>query len=117
MPEYQSKRYWFPSNFTTLYLITEEYRLENITLKLQETWEPECPYRYPNYGYELIQRWYQEFDGQIYTFQLFLTEGYNYYMNVSLWEKEHISWIASYYITPQCELRVQITGQETVGMG
>lgn len=32
MPEYQSKHYWFPSNFTTLYLITEEYRLENITL-------------------------------------------------------------------------------------
>ena len=118
MPEYQSKHHWFPSNYTTLYLITEEYRLENITLKLQETWEPECPYRYyPNYEYELIQRWYQEFDGQIYTFQLFLTEGYNYYMNVSLWEKEHISWIASYYITPRCELRVQISGQETAGKG
>lgn len=117
VPEYQSKHHWFPSNYTTLYLITEEYRLENITLKLQEIWETECPYRYPNYEYELIQRWYQEFDGKIYTFQLFLTEGYNYYMNVSLWEKEHISWIASYYITPRCELRVQIVGQETAGMG
>ena len=117
MPEYQNKHHWFPSNYTTLYLITEEYRLENITLKLQETWEPECPYRYPSYEYELIQRWYQEFDGQIYTFQLFLTEGYNYYMNVSLWEEAHISWIASYYITPRCELRVQIVGRETVGTG
>lgn len=119
MPEYQSRYYWFPSNSTTLYLITKEYRLENITLKLQEAWEPECPYhyRYPYYEYELIQRWYQEFDGQIYTFQLFLTEGHNYYMNVSLWEEEHISWIASYYITPRCELRVQIIGRETAGIG
>ncbi|MDE6699172.1 MAG: hypothetical protein K2J91_06825 [Lachnospiraceae bacterium] len=107
IPEYQNKHHWFPSNYTTLHLITEEYRLENITLQLQETWEPECPYSF-NYEYALIQQWYQEFDGQIYTFQLFLTEGYNYYMNVSLWEEEHISWIASYYITPQCELQVQI---------
>lgn len=112
IPEYQTRRHWFPSNYTTLYLMTEEYRLENITLKLQETWEPGCPYR----G-ELIQRWYQEFDGKIYTFQLFLTEGYNYYMNVSLWEGEHISWIASYYITPRCELRIQIADRETEGMG
>lgn len=115
VPEYQSKHHWYPSNYTTLYLITEEYRLEDIALKLQETWEPDCPYS--GYGYELIQRWYQEFDGQIYTFQLFLTEGYNYYMNVSLWEEEHISWITSYYITPRYELRVQTAGQETVGMG
>lgn len=115
--EYQSRHYWFPSNYTTLYLITEEYRLEDITLNLQETWEPECPYRYPHNEYTLIQRWYQEFDGQIYTFQLFLTEGYNYYMNVSLREKEQISWIASYYITPRCELPVQTIGQETTGMG
>lgn len=114
IPEYQNRHHWFPSNSTTLYLITEEYRLEDVTLTLQDTWEPECPYRF---GYELIQRWYQEFDGQIYTFQLFLTEGYNYYMNVSLWEKDHISWIASYYITPRYGLRIRITGQETWGMG
>ncbi|MBD5551056.1 MAG: hypothetical protein HDQ96_07765 [Lachnospiraceae bacterium] len=115
VPEYQIRHHWFPSNSTTLYLITEECRLENTTLKLLENWEPECPYS--NYEYTLIQRWYQEFDNQIYTFQLFLTEGYNYYMNVSLWEEDHISWIASYYITPQCELKVQITGQQTWGEG
>lgn len=112
--EYQGRYHWFPSNSTTLYLITEEYHLEDITLELQEKWEPECPYRS---SYELIQRWYQEFDGKIYTFQLFLTEGYNYYLNVSLWEGEHISWIASYYVTPRCELQTQIVGQETTGMG
>ncbi|MCM1552996.1 MAG: hypothetical protein NC092_09925, partial [Butyrivibrio sp.] len=111
--EYEHRHYWFPSNFTTLYLIREEYRLEDITWELREAWEPECPYRHDT----LIQRWYQEFDGKIYTFQLFLTEGYNYYLNVSLWEKEQVSWIASYYVTPRCELQVEATGREMAGAG
>lgn len=103
--EYLARHYWYPSNSTTLGLLTERYRMDGITVQLYESWEPECPYSY--YDYELIQLWYQEFDGKIYTFQLFLTEGYNYYLSVSLVEGSQVSWIASYYVTPRCEWQTE----------
>lgn len=112
--EYLSRHYWYPSNYTTLGLLTERYRMDGITVELQEFWEPECPYS--GYSYELIQLWYQEFEGKIYTFQLFLTEGYNYYLNVSLFEESQVSWIASYYVTPRCEWQIA-TGQNHTGDG
>lgn len=103
--EYLARHYWYPSNYTTLGLLTERYRMDGITVQLYESWEPECPYS--SYDYELIQLWYQEFDGKIYTFQLFLTEGYNYYLSVSLVEGSQVSWIASYYVTPRCEWQLE----------
>ncbi|MDE5949992.1 MAG: hypothetical protein K2H12_00225, partial [Acetatifactor sp.] len=103
--EYLARHYWYPSNYTTLGLLTERYRMDGITVQLYESWEPECPYS--SYDYELIQLWYQEFDGKIYTFQLFLTEGYNYYLSVSLVEDSQVSWIASYYVTPRCEWQLE----------
>lgn len=103
--EYLVRHYWYPSNYTTLGLLTERYRMDGITVQLYESWEPECPYS--SYDYELIQLWYQEFDGKIYTFQLFLTEGYNYYLSVSLVESSQVSWIASYYVTPRCEWKLE----------
>lgn len=112
--EYLSKHYWYPSNYTTLSLLTERYRLDEVTVELHEFWEPECPYG--GYSYEPIQLWYQEFEGKIYTFQLFLTEGYNYYLSVSLFEESQVSWIASYYVTPRCEWRIA-TSQNYTGNG
>lgn len=112
--EYLSKHYWYPSNNTTLGLLTEQYWLDQATVELYESWEPENPYvrRY----YNPIQLWYQEFEEKIYTFQLFLTEGYNYYLNVSLVEESQVSWIASYYVTPRCEWRI-VTSQNHTGKG
>ncbi|MBD5530117.1 MAG: hypothetical protein HDR02_17200 [Lachnospiraceae bacterium] len=112
--EYLARHYWYPSNSTTLGLLTERYRLDGITVQLYESWEPECPYS--SYDYELIQLWYQEFDGKIYTFQLFLTEGYNYYLSVSLVEGGQVSWIASYYVTPRCEWQLE-TRRNYTGAG
>lgn len=112
--EYLARHYWYPSNSTTLWLLTERYRMDGITVQLYESWEPECPYSY--YDYELIQLWYQEFDGKIYTFQLFLTEGYNYYLSVSLVEGSQVSWIASYYVTPRCEWQTE-TRRNYTGCG
>ncbi len=48
---------------------------------------------------------------------LLLTEGYNYYLNMSLCGGEEISWIASYDMTPRSEPQVQLTGQENTGRG
>ena len=112
--EYLSKHYWYPSNYTTLSLLTERYRMDEVTVELQEFWEPQCPYG--GYRYEPIQLWYQVFEGKIYTFQLFLTEGYNYYLSVSLFEESQVSWIASYYVTPRCEWRIA-TSQNHTGDG
>ena len=112
--EYLSRHYWYPSNNTTLGLLTERYWMDEGTVELYESWEPECPYG--GYKYNLIQLWYQEFEGKVYTFQLFLTEGYNYYLNVSLVEENQVSWIASYYVTPRCEWQIA-TRQNHTGKG
>lgn len=112
--EYVSRHYWYPSNYTTLVLLTEQYRMDGTTVELYESWEPESPYG--GYEMKLIQLWYQEFSGKIYTFQLFLTEGYNYYLSVSLVEENQVSWIASYYVTPRCEWQID-TRQNHTGKG
>lgn len=113
--EYLSRYYWYPSNYTVMELLTESYRQDGIMVEIYESWEPECPYY--EYGYyNLMQLWYQEFEGKMYTFQLFLTEGYNYYLSVSLVEESRVNWIASYYVTPRCEWQV-ITARNYTGMG
>ena len=113
--EYLNKYYWYSSFNNIPELLPEQYRLDGITVNLYESWEPECPYDTHGY-YSQIQLWYQEFEGKIYTFQLFSTEDYNFYLSVSLVEESQVSWIASYYITPRCEWRI-VTGQNHTGDG
>ena len=54
----------------------------------------------------LIQLWFKEIDGKMFTFRLFLKDGYNYYLNVSLVENTNVTQVQSYIIVPKCEFNI-----------
>ena len=55
----------------------------------------------------LVQLWFKEIEGKIYTFRLLLNNGYNYVLNVSLIEGIGITQVQSYIIVPKKEFQIQ----------
>lgn len=105
--EYLRRRYLYSGNDSLLGLSAERYRIEDTAKKDSPYFSGDCT---------LMQLWYQEIEGKIYTFQLFLTERYSYFMNVSLYEENRVSRVAGYYVTPRCEWRIDI-GRNYTGNG
>ena len=107
--EYLSKYHWFPSNYTSLQLIPEMYQFEESRILAVEHnfFDPERL---------LIQAWFQEIEGKIYTFRLFLNDGYNYVLNVSLIDGNDVMQIQSYIIAPKKEVHIQSQVLETSEM-
>lgn len=53
----------------------------------------------------LIQLWYKEIDGKVFTFELFIESGDYYGLNVSLIEGDKITQVQSYLIMPELKYR------------
>lgn len=93
-PEYIEKRFWFPSNSMRLYLINNLYRFtDKRAISITGNF-----YRDSS---TLIQLWFKEIEGKVFTFRLFLNDGYNYFLNVSLVENTNITQVQSYIIVPK----------------
>ena len=101
--EYLSKYYWFPSNYLALELLNEEYLFTDtrIVSRGQNFYDTERL---------LIQLWFKEIEGIVYTFRLFLNDGYNYVLNASLIDGVDITQLQSYIIVPKKEFHIQ-TGE------
>ncbi len=54
----------------------------------------------------LLQLWFKEIEGKVYTFRLFLKDGYNYYLNVSLVENTNVTQVLSYLIATKKEFEI-----------
>ena len=93
-PEYFDRRFWFPSTSTILYLMNNVYRFtDKRTITINGDFDRD--------GSTLIQLWFKEIDGKVFTFRLFLNDGYNYCLNVSLIENTNITQVQSYLIVPK----------------
>ncbi len=97
--EYFEKHFWFPSNYTTLYLINNFYRFtDKRTISINGDFDRD--------NSTLIQLWFKELEGKVFTFRLFLNDKYNYYLNVSLVEGTNITQVQSYLIVPKNEFSI-----------
>ena len=97
-PEYIDKHYWFPSNYTKLYLINSTYKFTDTRIVTIDT-----PFdqQIGQQSLMLVQLWFKKFGNKNYTFRLFLVGGYNYLLNVSLVEDTNVTQIQSYIAVPQ----------------
>ena len=95
-PEYIERRHWFPSNYTTLYLRNYLYKFtKDRTIAINGDFERKDS--------TLVQLWFKEIEGKVFTFRLFLRDGYNYCLNVSLVENTNVTQVLSYLIAPKKE--------------
>lgn len=97
--EYFSKHFWFPSNSTHLYLITNFYKFSDQRLN-----EISCGL--DNNAGTLVQQWFHEIDGKVFTFKLYLGPGYLYFLNVSLIEGNEVTQVRTDIIAPKSEFRI-----------
>lgn len=49
----------------------------------------------------LVQMWFREIGGKIYTFRMYDVGDYNYMLNIVLLEGDHVTQIRSYIVIPQ----------------
>lgn len=99
-PEYIRRAFWFPSNSTLLYL--QHWICCFADGRVVEKSSP-----FSKGGDRLIQLWFQEIDGKVFTFRLFLNDGYNYCLNVSLMEGDCITQVQTYLIIPRREFQIE----------
>lgn len=52
-------------------------------------------------GMDLIQMWFKEIEGKVYTFRLYYVSGYSYMLNVSLLEKSSVKTVRTYLLSPE----------------
>lgn len=98
--EYFTKRFWFPSNYTRLCLINNFYRFTDKRIM-------EIDHDSYNGGNRLlIQLWFKEIEGKIYTFRLFLGNKDQYYLNVSLVEGTDITQVQTYIVVPRTDFHI-----------
>ncbi|NLP14379.1 MAG: hypothetical protein GX383_07930 [Clostridium sp.] len=98
-PEYFERHYWFPSGYTVLSLLSDFYKFTDKRLiSINSDFNRDDSM--------LIQLWFKEIDGKVFTFRLFLKDGYNYYLNVSLVENTNVTQVQSYIIVPKCEFNI-----------
>ena len=98
--EYSTKHHWYPSNYTHMYLITNFYKFTD-----ERLCEIGCGG--DNDTGTLIQQWFHELDGKIFTFKLYLGTGYNYFLNVSLIEGTEVTQVQTDMIAPKSEFSVR----------
>ena len=98
-PEYFERDFWFPSNSTTLHLIYNFY-------KFTDTRIISINGDFDKANSTLLQLWFKEIDGKVFTFRLFLKDQKNYFLNVSLVEDTNITQVQSYLFTPQNEFNI-----------
>lgn len=96
-PEYVYKHFWFPSNSLPIGLETTAYQFTSRRIT-----EIETPFYTGNAS--LLQLWFQEFQGKVFTFRLFFSLDH-YVLNVSLIENSRISQIQTWVIAPEYEIR------------
>lgn len=61
--------------------------------------EPETTWS--DYKPVLVQMWFHEIDGKVYTFEMFHLKGYNYMMSVRLVEGNSITFVGQYFVAPR----------------
>lgn len=98
-PEYIEKRFVFPSNSLSLYITSNLYRIsDKRTISINGDFNRDSSM--------LIQLWFKEIEGKVFTFRLFLNDGYNYFLNVSLVENTNITQVQSYIIVPKKDFSI-----------
>lgn len=58
-------------------------------------------------GMDLIQMWFKEIEGKVYTFRLYYVSGYSYMLNVSLLEKSNVKMVRTYLLSPEKKFIVE----------
>lgn len=104
--EYLERHHWFPSNYTVMHLVENVYRItEAGTRRMNLAFDK---------GREiLLQLWFKELEGKVFTFRLYLLDGYNYLLNVSLIEGTEVTQVQSWFIVPNRGFFIE-TGEETM---
>ncbi|GEM_PF-2522555 len=89
-------------------------RLRNDGFKIifyhvNDNWPVKINYENDNYGQPvgLIQTWFQEINGQVFTFQLFLEDEKYYKLNVTLMKGTQVTLVQSYLIVPEVEYYIE----------
>lgn len=104
-PEYFERHFWVPSNYTTLSLLNNFYKFtDKRTISINGDFSRE--------NSNLIQLWFKEIEGKVFTFRLFLNDGYNYFLSVSLVEDTNITQVQSYLIVPKNEFNISTQERE-----
>ena len=99
--EYVKKYYSYPN--AGLRLVNENYKfLNNQVLSLGD---------FDMHGNKLLQVWFKEIEGKVFTFKLFLNSRYKYILNVSLIENIDVTQVQSYIIVPKCEFVIDSKAQ------
>ncbi|MCC8123030.1 MAG: hypothetical protein LIO58_05785 [Oscillospiraceae bacterium] len=98
--EYLSKQYWYPTNALRLALLCDVYRFT-------DTRTVETGQSFTDSERVLLQVWFQEIEGKVYTFRLFSEIGYHYVLNVSLIEGSDITQIQSYIVVSKRAFALQ----------
>ncbi len=99
MPIYVNKWIFEPSGVYKAAHINLTYYVESLDEIGFEAIE-EIEYK-PYLQHELIQLWFREIDGKIYTFELFYLGNYNYLLNVMLMEGDQVTQINKTILTPE----------------
>jgi hypothetical protein len=97
--EYVEKRFWFPSNYTTLHL-------QNNTYKFTDKRIVSINGGFSEEEITLVQLWFKKIEGKVFTFRLFLLYEYNYLLNVALIEDTDVTQVQNYIIAPKSEFVV-----------
>lgn len=96
--EYFEKYFWYPSNSIPLYLNYDIYKFtDKRTIKINGDFDTSL----------LLQLWFKEIDGKVFTFRLFLVNEYNYLLNVSLVDDANITQVQSYLVVPKREFNIR----------
>jgi hypothetical protein len=108
-PEYIEKHHWFTSNYEHLCFTNNLYKFtEERTISISDDFERDDG--------TLVQLWFKEIEGKVFTFRLFLRDGHNYYLNVTLVENTKVTQVQSYLIVPKSEFDIS-TKQYIHGIG
>ena len=105
-PEYFERDFWFPSNSTTLHLIYNFYKFsDNRIISINGDFDKA--------NSTLLQLWFKEIDGKVFTFRLFLKDQKNYFLNISLVEDTNITQVQSYLFAPKNEFNISTQERES----
>lgn len=108
--EYLERHHWFPSNSTLLHLVANVFQISEGRTKRMN-------FEFDEGRETLLQLWFKEFEGKVFTFRLYLINGYNYLLNVSLIEGTEITQVQSYIIVPKRSFAIKSEKKQPGGWG
>jgi len=106
IPVFFQKNTYLPSNYSTTMQLKVKFFLQDLKDNIFEMEKLEMS-NVSEFSNELIQLWFKEIDGKIYTFQIYHLFDYNYMLNVMLVEGNEITQIRKDLLLPKLEFKME----------